>query len=66
MLRNVAIAARNLGDTSAAAPLAEILGMETDPALRKEIERTLAALASDRSGGRPEDDPRPGQPGGPG
>jgi epoxyqueuosine reductase len=44
MLRNVAIAARNLGDTSAHAPLAEILASETDPALRKEIGRTLEAL----------------------
>jgi hypothetical protein len=65
MLRNVAIAARNLGDTSAAAPLAEILGTETDPALRREIERTLAALAAQASDG-PGDGTRPAATGGPG
>lgn len=48
LLRNVAVAARNLGDTSAREPLAEILGTETDPAVRRELERTLAALGGTR------------------
>lgn len=44
LLRNMAIAARNLGDNSAAPYIREILGTETDPALIRELERTLSAL----------------------
>lgn len=44
MLRNLAAAARNLGDTSAAGPLRDILADETDPALREAIGKALEAL----------------------
>jgi epoxyqueuosine reductase len=45
LLRNLAAAARNLGDTSMADPLRALLPEEEDPAVRKEIEKTLTALA---------------------
>ena len=44
LMRNVAVAARNMGDTSAAPAIREILGTETDPVLIGELKRTLAAL----------------------
>jgi epoxyqueuosine reductase len=44
LLRNLAVAARNLGDTSAVGPLRAALEDETDPAVRGEIEKTLSAL----------------------
>jgi epoxyqueuosine reductase len=44
LIRNLAIAIRNLEDTSAAEPLRAALADETDPVVRKEIERTLEAL----------------------
>jgi epoxyqueuosine reductase len=44
LLRNLAVAARNLGDTSAGGPLRAALEDETDPAVRKEIEKALTAL----------------------
>ncbi len=44
LIRNLAIAIRNLNDTSAAEPLRAALADETDPIVRKEIERTLGAL----------------------
>jgi epoxyqueuosine reductase len=50
LLRNLAAAARNLRDTSMAAPLRDLLSEEDDPDVRLEIGRTLAAL-----------DPQPGQ-----
>jgi epoxyqueuosine reductase len=49
LLRNVAVAARNLGDTSAAGPLAAALEAETEPLIRAEIARTLVALGGSRS-----------------
>jgi epoxyqueuosine reductase len=45
LLRNLAAAARNLGDTSMAEPLRSALSQEDDPAVRTEIEKALAALA---------------------
>jgi len=45
LLRNLAAAARNLGDTSMAEPLRSLLSEEDDPGVRSEIEKTLAALA---------------------
>ncbi len=45
LLRNLAVAARNLRDTSAAEPLRLALAEETDAAVRKEIEKTLALLS---------------------
>jgi epoxyqueuosine reductase len=44
LLRNLAVAARNLGDASVHGPLRAALEDETDPAVRKEIEKTLIAL----------------------
>lgn len=44
LIRNLAIAIRNLNDTSAWEPLRAALADETDPVVRKEIERTLGAL----------------------
>lgn len=44
LLRNLAIAARNLGDASALDPLEQLLPEETDPIVRQELERTIAAL----------------------
>jgi epoxyqueuosine reductase len=44
LLRNLAIAARNLRDTSVLEPLKASLAEETDPVVRMEIERTLAVL----------------------
>jgi epoxyqueuosine reductase len=44
LIRNLAIAIRNLNDTSAAEPLRIALADESDPIVRKEIERTLGAL----------------------
>lgn len=49
LLRNVAMAARNLGDTSALAPLATAMESEIDPLIRAEIQRTLAALGASPS-----------------
>ena len=46
LLRNLAIAARTLQDTSAAPALAAALAEETDAPVRTEIGKTLAALAS--------------------
>lgn len=45
LLRNLAAAAGNLRDTSMAEPLRAILPEEDHPAVRKEIEKALAALA---------------------
>ncbi|MDB5104512.1 MAG: 4Fe-4S ferredoxin, iron-sulfur binding protein [Fibrobacteres bacterium] len=44
LLRNLAMAARNLGDTSVLESLRASLAEETDPVVRREIERTVAAL----------------------
>lgn len=44
LLRNLAIAVRNLRDTSVLEPLKASLAEETDPVVRMEIERTLAVL----------------------
>lgn len=44
LLRNLGIAIRNLGDISALDPLAQLLPEETDPIVRAELERTIAAL----------------------
>ncbi|MDB5049588.1 MAG: tRNA epoxyqueuosine(34) reductase QueG [Fibrobacteres bacterium] len=44
LMRNAAIAARNLGDASAAGPLRAALSEETDPVVRKEIEKALLDL----------------------
>jgi epoxyqueuosine reductase len=44
LVRNLAIAARNLGDTSMIAPLREMLPEESDPAVRAEIERSISYL----------------------
>lgn len=46
LLRNLAAAARNLRDTSMAAPLRALLPEEDDPVVRGEIEKALAALES--------------------
>ncbi|HKP98598.1 MAG TPA: tRNA epoxyqueuosine(34) reductase QueG [Fibrobacteria bacterium] len=54
LLRNLAAAARNLQDTSVAGPLREALAEESDPAVRTEIEKTLAALG-DFAEGKAED-----------
>jgi epoxyqueuosine reductase len=45
LMRNLAAAARNLGDTSMEGPLRDLLPEEDDPAVRKEIERALADFA---------------------
>lgn len=50
LIRNLAIAIRNLKDTSAAEPLRAALEGETDPVVRKEIGRTLQALGADADG----------------
>jgi epoxyqueuosine reductase len=47
LLRNLAIASRNLRDTSMIGPLRAALPEEDDPAVRKEIEKALAALGGD-------------------
>jgi epoxyqueuosine reductase len=60
LLRNLAIAARNLGDTSMAGPLGECLGEETDPALLREIGRTLEALGGTIPDGEAPDGETPG------
>jgi hypothetical protein len=44
LLRNLAAAARNLGDTSMAGPLREILPEEDSAEVREEIGKTLEAL----------------------
>lgn len=44
LIRNVANAARNLGDTSAREPLRLLLEGESDPELRRALERALAGL----------------------
>jgi epoxyqueuosine reductase len=46
LLRNLAVAARNLRDTSMAGPLRDLLPAEEDPAVRIEIEKALAVLGS--------------------
>ncbi len=46
LLRNLAIAIRNLKDTTALEPLRACLAEETDPIVRSEIERTLAVLGA--------------------
>ncbi|MEO7425621.1 MAG: tRNA epoxyqueuosine(34) reductase QueG [Fibrobacteria bacterium] len=51
LLRNLAVAARNLKDTSVADHLRLALAEETDPAVRTEIERTLAALGKASAAG---------------
>lgn len=51
LLRNLAAAARNLGDTSMAEPLKALLPEEDDPVVRKEIELTISALAADARAG---------------
>jgi epoxyqueuosine reductase len=53
LIRNLAIAIRNLNDTSAAEPLRAALADETDPIVRKEIERTLGALGASDVPGAP-------------
>jgi epoxyqueuosine reductase len=45
LLRNLAIAIRNLRDTSAREPLEALLAGETDEGLRTELRRTLEALS---------------------
>jgi epoxyqueuosine reductase len=47
LVRNFAIAVRNMGDTSALDPLRACLEGETDPIVIREIERTLKALGQD-------------------
>jgi epoxyqueuosine reductase len=44
LMRNLAIAARNLNDTSLLESLRGVLGEETDPSVRAEIERAIAHL----------------------
>jgi epoxyqueuosine reductase len=44
LMRNLAIAARNLGDTSMIEPFREALPEESDPVVRAEIERTIKFL----------------------
>lgn len=53
LIRNLAIAIRNLKDTSAAEPLRTALADETDPIVRREIERTLEALGPPDGSGAP-------------
>jgi epoxyqueuosine reductase len=53
LLRNLAVAVRNLKDTSAAEALRVSLPEETDTVVRNEIEKTLAALSGDPSAPRP-------------
>jgi epoxyqueuosine reductase len=50
LLRNLAVAARNLRDTSMEEPLGALLPEEDDPAVRAEIERTLEALRGPEAG----------------
>ena len=45
LLRNLAVAARNLHDTTMVEPLRAALPDEEDPAVRKEIEKALAVLS---------------------
>lgn len=44
LMRNLAAAARNLQDTSMAAPLRALLPEEEDPTVRRELEKTLGVL----------------------
>ena len=51
LMRNLAAAARNLGDASMEGPLREALPEEDDPAVRKEIEKALERLGDGGLGG---------------
>lgn len=50
LLRNLAVAARNLRDTSMVEPLRALMDEETDQAVRWEIEKTLTVLTQAESG----------------
>jgi epoxyqueuosine reductase QueG len=54
LMRNLAAAARNLHDTSMAAPLRALLPEEDDPVVRGEIEKTLSVLEKPPAEGRAE------------